>query len=157
MKHIALGISILLLAACSAPPQQQTLTTYTTLGAPEYIDVGSEGLSVGDSYVRRGEVSFSEGGPVVGEYYSQATIVYHDEANGESARSFFKEIILPDGSIYKMDFVATSNSQAVAGEHMHSGALIGGTGAYAGIRGTYTLEISASGQTVDVMTYWLGQ
>lgn len=157
MKYILLAVSTLLLAACSSPPQQQTLTTYTTLGEPEYLDVGAAGLSVGDSYVRRGEVSLSEGGPIVGEYYSQATIVYHDEANGESARSFLKEIILPDGSIYKMDFVSTSSSQAVAGEHMHSGAIIGGTGAYAGMRGTYTLEISDSGQTVDVMTYWLGQ
>ena len=159
MKTIALSISILLLAACSAPPQQQTITTYTTLSEPEYVDVGPEGLSVADSYVRRGEVSLSEGGPVVGEYYSQATIVYHDEANGESARSFFKEIILPDGSIYKMDFVTSTSSQPGGGSagHMHTGALIGGTGAYAGIRGTYVLEISPSGQTVDVMTYWLGQ
>ena len=130
----------------------QTLTTYTTLGKPEYVDVPPAGLSVGDMYVRRGAVRLSEDGDNVGEYYSQATIVYHDEVSGESARSFFKKVSLPEGAIYKMDFISTQSSQAASGNHTHGGALIGGTGAYAGIRGTYTLNI-ADGQTEAIMTY----
>jgi len=76
----------------------------------------------------------------------------------KSARSFFKEIILPEGSIYKMDFVQTKSGKPADGKHTHDGAIIGGTGKYAGIRGTYTLEIAPSGKTATtVLKYWVGQ
>ena len=134
----------------------QTLTTYTTLGKPEYVDVPPAGLSLGDMYVRRAAIKFSEEGDNVGEYYSQATIVYYDEASGASARSFFKKVSLPEGAIYKMDFISTQSGPAAAGTHTYGGALVGGTGAYAGIRGTYTLDI-AEGHTKTIMTYWTDQ
>ena len=157
MKPLLIGASLLCLIG-SASAAEQTLTTYTTLTAPEYVDAGTQGMSVGDMYVRRGDVALSAGGPVVGEYFSQATIVYLDQANEESARSFFKEIILPEGSIYKMDFVQTKSGKPADGKHTHDGAIIGGTGAYAGIRGTYTLEIAPSGKDAKtVLTYWIGQ
>jgi len=142
----------------SVSAQERTLTTYGTLSDPNYIDVGAEGLSVGDMYVRRGDVSFSQGGDVVGEYYTQATIVYLDKDGKVSARSFFKEYILPGGSIYKMDFVQTKDGNAVDNKHVHDGAIIGGTGDYAGIRGSYTLEVLPSGkEATSVLTYWIGQ
>jgi hypothetical protein len=157
MKPWLIGTSLLCMMGTAAA-EQQTLTTYTTLTAPEYVDVGAQGMSVGDMYVRRGDVAWSAGGPVVGEYYSQATIVFLDNEKKESARSFFKEIILPEGSIYKMDFVQTKDGKPADGKHTHDGAIIGGTGKYAGIRGTYSLEISASGKdATTVLKYWIGQ
>jgi len=157
MKPVMIGTALLCLMS-SVSAQEQTMTTYTTLSAPDYVDVGVQGMSVGDMYVRRGDVALSAGGPVVGQYYSQATIVFLDTANKESARSFFKEIILPEGSIYKMDFVQTKDGKPADGKHTHDGAIIGGTGKYAGIRGTYSLEISASGKdATTVLTYWIGQ
>ena len=157
LKPLLIGVTLFFLIG-TASAQEKTLTTYTTLSAPEYVDAGSPGLSVGDMYVRRGNVALSANGPVVGEYYSQATIVYLNQANEESARSFFKEIILPEGSIYKMDFVQTNHGKPADGKHTHEGAVIGGTGAYAGIRGTYTLEILPSGKDAEtVLTYWIGQ
>lgn len=89
-----------LCVASSASAQEQTLTTYTTLTAPEYVDAGVKGMSVGDMYVRRGDVALS-----------------------------------------------------ADGKHTHDGAIIGGTGAYAGIRGTYTPEIAPSGK--DAHSQWL--
>lgn len=157
MKRFCLGAALLCILG-NAVAQEQTITTYTTLSAPQYIDVGTQGPSVGDMYVRRGEVALSAGGPVVGVYFSQATIVYLDQASKASARSFFKEVILPEGSIYKMDFVQTENGKPAGGKHTHEGAIIGGTGAYAGIRGTYSLEISPSGEDAKtVLKYWVGQ
>jgi hypothetical protein len=38
------------------------------------------------------------------------------------------------------------------------GAIIGGTGKYAGIRGTYEMEMMKGGKSVKVTShYWLGQ
>ena len=157
MKPLLIGASLLCLIG-SASAAEQTLTTYTTLTAPEYVDAGAQGMSVGDMYVRRGDVALSPGGPVVGEYYTQATIVYLDKDGKVSARSFFKEYILPGGSIYKMDFVQTKDGNAVDNKHVHDGAIIGGTGDYAGIRGSYTLEVLPSGkEATSVLTYWIGQ
>lgn len=157
MKRIFIVTSLFCLVS-SVSAQEQTLTTYTTLSAPEFVDAGATGVSVGDMYVRRGDVALSADGPAVGRYYSQATLVYVDQENSEGARSFFKEIILPEGSIYKMDFVETKHGKPADGKHTHEGAIIGGTGKYAGIRGTYTLEISPSGKNaVTVLKYWIGQ
>ena len=157
MKPAVIGAALICMMS-SVSAQEQTLTTYTTLSKPGYVDAGIEGMSVGDMYVRRGDVALSAGGPVVGQYYSQATIAFLDEANKESARSFFKEIILPEGSIYKMDFVQTKDGKPADGKHTHDGTIIGGTGKYAGIRGTYSLEISASGKdATTVLKYWVGQ
>lgn len=157
MRHFVIGASLFCLVG-NVVAQEQTLTTYTTLSAPEYLDAGAKGISVGDMYVRRGEVALSADGPAVGRYYSQATLVYLNDADNEGARSFFKEIILPEGSIYKMDFVETKHGKPADGKHTHDGAIIGGTGKYAGIRGTYSLEISPSGKNaVTVLKYWLGQ
>jgi hypothetical protein len=157
MKWFCVGASALCLMG-SAVAQEHTMTTYAVLSAPEYVDTGVQGPSVGDMYVRHGEVALSAGGPPVGEYYSQATIVYLDREGKAGARSFFKEIILPEGSIFKMDFVKTENGKPAGGKHTHEGAIIGGTGAYAGIRGTYSLEIAASGEeSKTVLRYWVGQ
>lgn len=156
MKYLLATISLGLLSSAAA--EQLTLTTYATLDKPEYVDAAPTGLSVGDMYVRRGDISLSPDGPKVGEYYTQATIVFLDASRHKSARSFFKEIILPEGSIYKMDFVQTKDGKPADGKHVHEGAIIGGTGQYAGIRGTYTLEITPSGKTaITKMKYWLGQ
>jgi hypothetical protein len=157
MKWFFISASMLCFIG-SATAQEQTMTTYATLSAPQYLDLGVQGPSIGDMYVRRGDIALSPGGPPVGEYYSQATIVYLDQAGKVGARSFFKELILPEGSIYKMDSVQTKDGKPASGKHTHDGAIIGGTGAYAGIRGTYSLEIASSGKEAKtVLKYWIGQ
>ena len=155
-KIILIGTLVCLNSAALA--QEHTLTTHTMLDAPEYLDLGASGPSVGDMYLRRGEVALSEDGPVVGDYYTQATLVFHDEEAGRSARAFHKEFILPEGSIYTMDFVQLDHGRPVEAEHVSEGAIIGGTGDYAGIRGTYTLRIAPSGDRAETtLRYWLGK
>ncbi|MGA0839034.1 MAG: hypothetical protein ACO3P1_03970 [Pseudomonadales bacterium] len=146
MKKTLIGLSLSCLAG-TVLAEEHTLTTYSLLKAPEYIDVNPAGLSVGDMYLRHQEISLSAGGPAAGEYYSQETIVFLDQGMGKSARALSMEIILQEGSIYAMDFVQTETANAPRGirKHEHDGAIIGGTGAYAGIRGYYTLEIPPFG------------
>jgi hypothetical protein len=45
-------------------------------GYLEYVDDGPKDPSVGDMYVRQGDVSMSADGKAVGEYFTQATLVY---------------------------------------------------------------------------------
>lgn len=156
-KCFSIGAGLMLLSV-GAVAQEHTLTMYSQLSQPEYIDIAPQDVSVGDMYLRRGGMSLTPDGPVVGEYYTQATIVHLDNAQQKSARSFLKEFILPDGSIYSMDFVQTDHGKPAAGRHTHEGAIVGGTGKYAGIRGTYTLEIAADAKTAKTtLRYWLGQ
>ncbi|HEY7803693.1 MAG TPA: hypothetical protein VIC30_04575, partial [Orrella sp.] len=62
MKPVVIGAALLCLMS-SVSAQEQTMTTYTTLSAPNYVDAGVQGMSVGDMYVRRGDVALSAGGP----------------------------------------------------------------------------------------------
>ena len=157
MRNIILTGALICLSG-AAVAQEHTLTTYTVLDAPEYLDLGDSGPSVGDMYLRHGEVALSEDGPVVGEYYTQATLVSHDEEAGRSARAFHKEFVLPEGSIYTLDFVQLDHGRPVEAEHVSEGAIIGGTGDYAGVRGTYTLRIAPSGDLAETtLQYWLGK
>ena len=138
--------------------QENTLITYSNISAPEYVDLAPEGPSTGDMYIRHGEVHLTPGGAEVGEYYTTATIVFLNEAFQKSARSFLAETILPEGTIYKMDIVQLDHGRPVEAGHIHSGAIIGGTGKYAGIRGAYTIEILPSGlESKTTHEFWIGQ
>jgi hypothetical protein len=138
--------------------QEQKLIVYSSISQPEYVDVGPKGPSEGDHYMRHGEVRFLPEGPVIGEYYTMATIVYLNTAIQKSARNFVAETLLPGGTIYKMDVVQLDHGNPVEAGHIHSGAIIGGTGIYAGIRGTYTIEILPSGVlSKDTHDFWIGQ
>jgi len=158
MKNAVFSLSLLLGAASPAFAQDHSLVTYATIEAPQYIDIAPAGLSVGDQYLRHGDILLAADGPVVGEYYSQATLVFLDTAAEKTARSFVSETILPDGSIYKMDFVQSDHGKPISDGHKHEGIIIGGTGQYSGIRGSYTLELMPSGKlTKTTHSYWLGQ
>ena len=158
MKKILFSLSLLLTTTSPALAQDHSLVTFAAIEAPQYIDMAPTGLSIGDQYVRHGAILLAADGPVVGEYYSQATLIFLDTAAGKSARSFVSETILPDGTIYKMDIVQSVHGRPMSKGHKHEGAIIGGTGKYSGIRGSYTLELMPSGKlTKTTHTYWLGQ
>ncbi|MGA1769949.1 MAG: hypothetical protein ACO4CP_09120 [Steroidobacteraceae bacterium] len=161
MRTFLIGASLFCLTGI-ALAQEHTLTIYSSWDKLEYVDINPPGLSVGDMYLRRGEVSLSAGGPAAGEFYSVATMVYLDQS-GKISSLFSSEVILPEGSLYTTDFVQCQTACAVesGSGHKHDGAIIGGTGAYAGIRGHYTLERLPSDEgrkTVKtVFPFWLNQ
>lgn len=122
--------------------EQQTLSAYSVLGEPYILDVGPEGLSVGDMFTRRGVKLTSPDGPVLGEYYSQATIVHYDPETATSVRSYFIELITDEGSIFMMDLVEVDHTRPELQLDGHEGAVIGGTGVYSGIHGSYRMIVS---------------
>lgn len=136
----------LALSALPALALDQELITYGDLDVPQAIDIAPPGPSLGDSYVRRGAIRASQDGPVIGEYYTQATVIFLDTATDTSARSYLAEYIMTDGTLYLTDIVQMSHGLPVAEGHTHTGAVIGGTGLYAGARGTYTVGVLEGGK-----------
>ena len=138
--------------------QDRTLVTYSKLSAPNYLDIAPMGVSLGDQYLRHGNVHLTPGGPEVGEYYTTATIIFLDQTIEKSARLFFGETIFPEGSLYKKDIVRMEHGRPIEEGHIHEGAIVGGTGEYAGIRGTYTIEILPSGiEAKTTYRFWVGK
>lgn len=90
-----------------ANAEEHKLVTYADIEAPQVVDIAPEGPSLGDMYMRHGVKRSAPGGPVIGRYFTQAIIVYHDPENAKVARSYFSEQILDDGSIYMTDMVET--------------------------------------------------
>ena len=146
MKRTLAYACALALSALPALALDQELTTYGDLDMPQVVDTAPPGPSLGDSYVRRGAIRASQDGAVIGEYYTQATVMVLDPATETSARSYLAEYVLKDGTLYMTDIVQMSHGLPVSEGHTHTGAIIGGTGLYAGARGTYTVEVLEGGK-----------
>lgn len=151
-----LGVSLLAAPALAQKPPL-TLVTYGVIGEPQVVDVAPPGPSIGDMYLRHEKLSFTPDGPVVGEYFSKATVVFLDEASQRSARSYHAEILLTEGTIYVLDFVQSDHGRPVDAGHKHQGAIVGGTGQYAGVRGTYEIELITGNLAKTTYNFWLGQ
>lgn len=109
-------------------------------GAPvrTVIDTGPAGTTVGDLTITTGDVRRTEGGRVIGYYTTNQITVRADAAAGREIRKVEMSISLPDGMIF-----ATSLIRAQAGvppTQRMTFAVTGGTGTYAGARGTLTHE-----------------
>ena len=153
-----IGLVVSLLAGpvlAQKPPL--TLVAYKVINAPQVVDVAPQGPSIGDMYLRNEKLSLTPDGPAVGEYFSQAIIVYLDESAQRSSRSYNAEMVLPEGTIYVHDFVQSDHGRPVDTGHKHQGAILGGTGQYAGIRGSYEIELTSGKMAKITYNFWLGQ
>jgi hypothetical protein len=157
VKKLITGIALFIGLNTAAFAEPLQMVTYADATVPQAVDIMPSGPSVGDMYVRHGSLRSSIGGPVIAEFFTTATIINISDDLEKSARSFMVEEVYPDGSIYKMDFVQTDHGGLVKEGQQHEGAIIGGTGKYAGILGSYSLEILDDGIAKTTSTYWLGQ
>ena len=158
MRNIITCIAVFIGLTNVAFAQQLQLVEYADTAAPQVLDVKPAGPSVGDMYTSHGALRSSIGGPVIGEYFAQATLVLVDDALKRTTRSYLVESVYPDGSIYKLDLIQTDHGAvALKDGHNHSGAIVGGTGKYAGIRGSYEFKMLDGGVSKVTDSYWLGQ
>ena len=81
MKNIILTVLSSLIFCVSIQAQSKELKVYIEPSTITQTDHGIKGYSVGDVVTRHGKVFFEEGGPVVGEYFTQAQIthIYSDK------------------------------------------------------------------------------
>ena len=132
----------------------EDLVVYARSQTIAHIDVGEKGYSLGDSVIRIGSLHFEENGPAVGNSYSTATIESIDADKKSDVRHFNAKGILPDGSIFIMDFAVVNMGEVIAGAgHKHTGIILGGTGKYSGIRGTYDVSIHSGDNKKSKFVY----
>ena len=137
MKNIILTVLSSLIFCVSIQAQSKELKVYIEPSTITQTDHGIKGYSVGDVVTRHGKVFFEEGGPVVGEYFTQAQITHIYSDQKKDARFFVMEIGLPEGEIMTMNFTQIDSGPTAAGGHQHRGVIVGGTGKYSGIKGSY--------------------
>lgn len=153
---LLMSAGLFLPALAEKPPL--TLVTYADISAPQIVDNGPSGPSAGDLYIRHGKVRLTPDGPDIGTYDSLAILLFIDETTKFASRRFTFETVLPEGTIYALDIVQSTHGRPKEAGHKHQGAIIGGTGKYAGARGTYETEILASGkQSKTTRNFWVGQ
>jgi hypothetical protein len=74
MKNIILTVLSSLIFCVSIQAQSKELKVYIEPSTITQTDHGNKGYSVGDVVTRHGKVFFEDGGPVVGEYFTQAKL-----------------------------------------------------------------------------------
>ena len=157
MKKIITYIALFIGLNMAAFAEQLQSVEYPDAAVPQVLDVMPAGPSIGDMYASEGSLRSSIGGPVVGEYFGQATLVHLNDTLTRTTRSFMVESVYPDGSIYKLNLIQTDHGLPLKEGHGHVGAIVGGTGKYSGIRGSYEYEMLAGGVAKVTNTYWLAK
>jgi hypothetical protein len=139
----------LLTAACapSSTALAEDLTIYSNV--VKHVDGHNEAkdFGVGHRRIREKEIRLSENGKVIGKSYSITTTVKVNKKAGTDTRVALIVTQLPKGTIWTEATVFDMANKAVAGAgHKHSAIILGGTGAYEGVTGTYDLEVSKDGK-----------
>jgi hypothetical protein len=137
------------IATANATPRDKpkVLVMYSETKSLVRVDTNAPGVDHGDLFHREDALSRKLNGPVIGVSYSQAEVISHNPASNVDVRRVIIESILPKG---RMFFIGTS--ELVLGTTPPSGwtnsyAITGGTGIYAGARGTMSLELLADGKS----------
>jgi hypothetical protein len=151
MKKIILTAFSSLLLFVSTQGHSEELKVYIEHLIITQTDLGTKGYSIGDIVTRHGKVYFEEDGPVVGEYYTQAQITHIHNDQKKDVRFYVSEFNLPDGEIMTMDFTSVDSGPVVVKGHKHRGVIVGGTGKYSGIKGSYELLINPNSSKTRVL------
>jgi len=114
----------------------EDLTVYLKETTIKKFDLGEKGDSVPDLITRSGNLFFKLDGPAVGTYYTKSMITHIDN-NNINIREFVVEFNLPDGEILTMDYAKVEHGKVAGKGFKHRGVVLGGTGIYSGIRGSY--------------------
>lgn len=150
MKNPFLILSSLLAAcALSSTVLAEDLTLYSKV--VKHVDAHNEAkdFGVGHRRIRENEIRLSEKGKVVGKSYSISTTVKVNSKAGTGTRVALGVVQLPKGTFWTETTVFDMPHKAIPGlGHKNDGIILGGTGAYEGVTGTYYLELSKDGKFV---------
>ena len=139
--------------ALSSTVLAEDLTLYSNV--VKHVDGHNEAkdYGVGHRRIREVEIRLSEKGKVVGKIYSITTTVKLNNKAGTGTRVALGLVQLPKGTFWTETTVFDMPHKAAVGAgHKHSGIILGGTGDYAGITGTYEFEVSKDGKHITYIS-----
>jgi hypothetical protein len=125
----------------------EDLTIYSNV--VEHVDGHNEAkdFGVGHRRIRENDIRFTENGKVVGKRYSITTTVKVNNKADTGTRVALVVTELPKGTIWTEATVFDMPHKAAVGAgHKHDGIILGGTGAYEGVTGTYDFEVGKDGK-----------
>ena len=125
----------------------KTLITYTTNDSLIVVDPDGAGLNHGDKVHRKGNISLTRGGKVIGVSYTQAEIVYRDETNATDVRKLSIQAVYPKGQVHYVGLVEVKLGELARPGFKFEFTIVGGTGIYAGIQGTVVSTLLSDGVT----------
>ncbi len=114
-----------------------SLTIYTHQTQRDVLDLGETGTTVGDVVTGSGTLALKKGGKMVGSYSYRSETVTVNIPGGNESRLSTNVYTLPGGTIMATGLV--SIQQGTRPTKPQPQIIVGGTGRYAGARGTMTL------------------
>ena len=136
-------------APVSAEPNKKpkVLVMYSENRSLVRVDTNQSGIDHGDLFHREDALSRQLNGPVIGVSYSQAEVISHHPESNVDVRRVLIQSFLPKGRMYFMGTSELALGTTPAPGWTNSYAILGGTGIYAGARGTMTLELLPDGKS----------
>jgi hypothetical protein len=132
MKTITLGLvfSLLWVSAVDAKPKNIKIINHRL--ETKLLDLGQQGMSMGDISINSGEILSSKSGEVIGSYVTRKIVV--DVQAGQDVRDTVQQNNLPTGTVTTMGISVTDTRTGLV-MSSEERAIVGGTRAYAGARG----------------------
>lgn len=121
-------------AAAAEPSPPADVTVFIQRTYRQVIDVGSAGASTGDITSSAGKIRRTQSGRVIGHYLTSQVTVRVNLPGGRERRNTMIQFDVPGGTILTQALVDAPIGTPPRGKFTH--AIIGGTGAYSGARGT---------------------
>ena len=156
----ALALGVMLATQVSAAPAASgtsagTMVLYSETRSLTRVDNNSPGTTDGDTVYRELALSKTLGGPVIGVGYSQSEVTEFNIESKIDTRRVEIEDFLPGGKIFSL-----GTTRLVIGVIPPPGwhdtyAIVGGTGKYAGARGTLRMTELQDGKTFKVLFTFL--
>ncbi len=136
-------------ANVSAAPnnKHKILVMYSENKSLVRVDTNEAGIDHGDLFHREDALSRTLNGPVIGVSYSQAEVISHHPETNVDVRRVLIQSFLPKGRMYFMGTSELDRGAIPAPGWTNAYAILGGTGIYAGARGTMTLELLSDGKS----------
>jgi len=134
---VLIGALLAPVTAASAAPRPADRTVFLERTYAQNVDVGDPGSSAGDLRATRGVVRSALDGKVIGSYSTSQVTVASGLIGGTEQRSVIMEIAIGDNEVTMVSMYVVPAGAPPAKRIVHP--IVGGTGKYAGAKGTLTL------------------
>lgn len=144
---VTVAISTGTTSVSAAPnPETKIVVTYSENKGLARVDTSAVGIDHGDLFHREDAISSELNGPVIGVSYSQAEVISHNPAANTDVRRVLIQVLLPKGRMYFTGISELGRGSIPAPGWTNVYAILGGTGIYAGARGTMTTRLLPDGK-----------